>query len=159
MLHAGVCFVQVRVLHLEAVADPAGQNQSFPPDYYQPRRSGPAPAQPAPPAADVSVQAPAPSPEQQPGQQIMFADSIESLMRNVIQKQKIDMANEVIDAGSFDNLTNDAERRQKLEAMLLVRALLGQPGGMLCTRTCWAQPCALGRSLCHCPPCCNQPQW
>lgn len=52
----------------------------------------------------------------------MFADSIESLMRNVIQKQKIDMANEVIDAGSFDNLTNDAERRQKLEAMLLVSA-------------------------------------
>jgi hypothetical protein len=50
----------------------------------------------------------------------MFADSIESLLRNVIQKQKIDMANEVIDAGSFDNLTNDAERRQKLEAMLLV---------------------------------------
>lgn len=55
----------------------------------------------------------------------MFADSIESLMRNVIQKQKIDMANEVIDAGSFDNLTSDNERRQKLEAMLLVGATAG----------------------------------
>lgn len=112
--------VQVRVLHLEAVADPPAQSQSFPPDSYQPRRSGPMPG--APPAADGSSQLPQDpqQQQQQAGQQVMFADSIESLMRNVIQKQKIDMANEVIDAGSFDNVATDADRRQKLEAMLLV---------------------------------------
>lgn len=121
--------VQVRVLHLEAVADPAAQTHSFPPDQFQPRRSGPQPGTaldpgvaPAAAAADQGDGGGSSSAqlEEQPSQQVMFADSIESLMRNVIQKQKIDMANEVIDAGSFDNLTNDAERRQKLEAMLLV---------------------------------------
>jgi hypothetical protein len=84
------------------------------------------PAAQPPAAADGSAQPPQDPQQQQQqqqqpaGQQIMFADSIESLMRNVIQKQKIDMANEVIDAGSFDNVATDAERRQKLEAMLLV---------------------------------------
>lgn len=49
-----------------------------------------------------------------------YADSIESLVRNNIQKTKIDMANEVIDAGRFDMKTNMAERRQTLEDMLQV---------------------------------------
>jgi SWI/SNF-related matrix-associated actin-dependent regulator of chromatin subfamily A protein 2/4 len=120
------CVAQVRVLHLEAVADPADQTQCFPPPCYQPRRSGPMLPAAGPAAAVAGVEGaaqPQQDQQQQTEQPIMFADSIESLMRNVIQKQKIDMANEVIDAGSFDNLTNDAERRQKLEAMLLVSAL------------------------------------
>ena len=52
----------------------------------------------------------------------MFADSIESLVRNKIQKIKIDMANEVIDAGRFDMQTSMAERKETLESMLHVRA-------------------------------------
>ncbi|DBA85268.1 TPA: hypothetical protein ACH3X2_005964 [Trebouxia sp. C0005] len=47
-----------------------------------------------------------------------YADSIESLVRNNIQKMKIDMANEVIDAGRFDMQTSMEERKQTLEALL-----------------------------------------
>ena len=50
-----------------------------------------------------------------------YADSIESLVRNNIQKIKIDMANEVIDAGRFDMQTSMEERKQTLEALLQVR--------------------------------------
>lgn len=53
-----------------------------------------------------------------------YADSIESLVRNNIQKMKIDMANEVIDAGRFDMKTTMGERRQTLEDMLQVSAKL-----------------------------------
>ena len=52
-----------------------------------------------------------------------YADSIESLVRNNIQKMKIDMANEVIDAGRFDMQTSMEERKQTLEALLQVRHL------------------------------------
>ena len=41
-------------------------------------------------------------------------------MRNNIQKMKIDMANEVIDAGRFDMQTSMEERKQTLEALLQV---------------------------------------
>lgn len=47
-----------------------------------------------------------------------YADSIESLIRNTIQKIKIDMANEVIDAGRFDGQTTNEERKQSLETLL-----------------------------------------
>lgn len=47
-------------------------------------------------------------------------DSVESLVRHFIQKQKIDMANEVIDAGRFDMQTSMDERRATLEALLQV---------------------------------------
>ena len=50
----------------------------------------------------------------------MYADSIESLVRNKIQKIKIDMANEVIDAGRFDMQTSMAERKETLESLLQV---------------------------------------
>lgn len=55
-----------------------------------------------------------------------YADSIESLVRNNIQKMKIDMANEVIDAGRFDMKTSMEERKQTLEALLQV------PGAHCC---------------------------
>lgn len=42
-------------------------------------------------------------------------------MRNKIQKIKIDMANEVIDAGRFDMQTSMAERKETLESLLQVR--------------------------------------
>lgn len=51
-----------------------------------------------------------------------YADSIESLVRNTIQKLKIDMANEVIDAGRFDMRTTMEERKQTLETLLQVMA-------------------------------------
>ena len=51
----------------------------------------------------------------------LYADSIESLVRNKIQKMKIDMANEVIDAGRFDMQTSMAERKETLESLLQVR--------------------------------------
>ena len=51
-----------------------------------------------------------------------YADSIESLVRNNIQKMKIDMANEVIDAGRFDMNTSMEERKQSLESLLQVCA-------------------------------------
>ena len=50
----------------------------------------------------------------------LYADSIESLVRNKIQALKIDMANEVIDAGRFDMQTSMAERKETLEQMLQV---------------------------------------
>ena len=41
-------------------------------------------------------------------------------MRNTIQKAKIDMANEVIDAGRFDMQTTMEERKITLESLLQV---------------------------------------
>ncbi len=67
-------------------------------------------------------------PDPEPGQKL-YADSIESLVRNLIQKQKIDMANEVIDAGRFDMQTNMDERRKTLETLLSVSALFHEFGG------------------------------
>ena len=47
---------------------------------------------------------------------ITFATQV----RNLIQRQKIDMASEVIDAGRFDMTTTMDERKATLEAMLQV---------------------------------------
>jgi hypothetical protein len=111
---------------MEAIADPA---ESFPPPYYQPRRADIGSDGDAAAAAADDLkgdQHPQQHPQQQQQQQqqqqhtTRFADSIESLMRNIIQKQKIDMANEVIDAGRFDMQTTNEERRKTLEEMLLV---------------------------------------
>jgi PHD/YefM family antitoxin component YafN of YafNO toxin-antitoxin module len=45
-----------------------------------------------------------------------YLDSVESVYRHVIQKQKNDMAAEIIDAGRFDQATTDAERKKALES-------------------------------------------
>ncbi|KAK1260762.1 ATP-dependent helicase BRM [Acorus gramineus] len=47
-----------------------------------------------------------------------YIGSIESLIRNNIQQYKIDMANEVINAGRFDQRTTHEERRMTLETLL-----------------------------------------
>ena len=47
-----------------------------------------------------------------------YADSVESVYRHVIQKQKNDMAAEIIDAGRFDRKTTDAERKSTLEQIV-----------------------------------------
>lgn len=47
-----------------------------------------------------------------------YMGSIESLIRNNIQQYKIDMADEVINAGRFDQRTTHEERRLTLETML-----------------------------------------
>ena len=44
--------------------------------------------------------------------------SVESLVRNTIQAQKIEMADEVINAGRFDQTTTHEERRATLEELL-----------------------------------------
>ena len=46
-------------------------------------------------------------------------------MRNTIQKVKIDMANEVIDAGRFDMQTTMEERKITLESLLQVLPCAG----------------------------------
>lgn len=84
---------EVRVIHFEAVCDIDGNYTGM----------GPLHA-PLPPSAPPRH----------------YADSIESLVRNNIQKMKIDMANEVIDAGRFDMQTSMDERKQTLEALLEV---------------------------------------
>jgi len=56
-----------------------------------------------------------------------YADSIESLVRNNIQKTKIDMANEVIDAGRFNMATTQEERKETLEALLQASPLTPTP--------------------------------
>lgn len=55
-----------------------------------------------------------------PPQERKYQESIESLVRNIIQKHKNDMANEIIDAGRFDQTTTMDERRANLEALLQV---------------------------------------
>ncbi|KAK9785522.1 hypothetical protein WJX73_005391 [Symbiochloris irregularis] len=80
---------EVRVYHFEAVADAPDQ-----------------PLQGAKQAAGEDTRAQ------------RYADSIESLVRNNIQKAKIDMANEVIDAGRFDMQTTMGERKLALESLL-----------------------------------------
>lgn len=47
-----------------------------------------------------------------------YMGSVESLVRNNIQQHKIDMADEVINAGRFDQRTSQEERRLTLEALL-----------------------------------------
>eukprot|EP00898_Chlorokybus_atmophyticus_P002760 jgi/Chlat1/3485/Chrsp23S03787 len=49
---------------------------------------------------------------------IKYTDSIESLVRNTIQQVKIDMADEIINAGRFDQRTTHEERRVTLESLL-----------------------------------------
>ncbi len=88
----------------------------------------------------------------------MFKDSIESLLRNEIQQHKIDMANEIIDAGRFNMKTTNAERRDTLEEMLKVTyagafaalALLSSSRLQHCCRT----PLSSGIAAC-CATCYN----
>merc|ERR1712157_575501 len=47
-----------------------------------------------------------------------YKDSVESIIRKEIQKYKIDMANEVIDAGRFDLQSSKEEKRKTLQAFL-----------------------------------------
>jgi SWI/SNF-related matrix-associated actin-dependent regulator of chromatin subfamily A protein 2/4 len=51
-----------------------------------------------------------------------YCESLESSVRNVIQKQKIEMAAEIVDAGRFDGQTTHAERRETLENLLQQQA-------------------------------------
>jgi len=47
-----------------------------------------------------------------------YMDSVESIIRKEIQKYKIDMANEVIDAGRFDLQSSKEEKRKTLQTFL-----------------------------------------
>ena len=54
-----------------------------------------------------------------------FTESIESVVRNVVQQQKIEMADEIINAGRFDQQTSHAERRETLEKLMQEQATAG----------------------------------
>lgn len=88
---------EVRVFHLEAVADAPGS---------VPMRDGPGTEEGAGTGANGEES------------KRLYADSIESIVRGQIQRMKIEMANEVIDAGRFDQQTSMEERRQTLETLL-----------------------------------------
>ena len=77
--------------------------------------------------------------------QARYADSIESLVRNNIQKIKTDMANEVIDAGRFDMATTMAERKNTLESMLQACALPLQSAMIWAASSC----CPSQTKLCN----------
>lgn len=47
-----------------------------------------------------------------------FRPSVETIVRTQIQKHKLDLADEVINAGRFDNQTTAEERRKNLEELL-----------------------------------------
>merc|ERR1719263_1376368 len=47
-----------------------------------------------------------------------YRDGVESIIRKEIQKYKIDMANEVIDAGRFDLESSHEEKRKTLQTYL-----------------------------------------
>ena len=106
---------EVRVIHLEAVADPVAK----PPAVAVPAAGGGAGQ------SGVDGQPGSSSGSGGGGGGTLYADSIESLLRNVIQKNKIEMAHEVIDAGRFDQKTTMDERRQTLELLLQVSHGLG----------------------------------
>lgn len=136
---------EVRVFHMEAVVDAVPMDMASGKAVPVPQavpQAVPAPAGPsaptadggaassvengngesAPPAASGVEPAPAPAlPSAEPAPAVhrkLYGDSIESVMRNQIQKMKIEMANEVIDAGRFDRKTTMEERRLKLETLL-----------------------------------------
>jgi SWI/SNF-related matrix-associated actin-dependent regulator of chromatin subfamily A member 2/4 len=56
------------------------------------------------------------------GDDRMYCESVESVVRNVIQQQKIEMADEVINAGRFDGQTTQSERRETLEKLMADQA-------------------------------------
>ena len=51
-----------------------------------------------------------------------YRKSVETLLRENIQQMKVEMADEVIDAGRFDQRTSNKAREQQLEALLNERA-------------------------------------
>ena len=69
-------------------------------------------------AADGAPAAPTPPPAPDAPRARLYGDSVESVVRNQIQRIKIEMANEVIDAGRFDQQTTMEERRVTLEALM-----------------------------------------
>ena len=112
---------EVRCIHLEAVVDVVGAG----------RDEGGVGGSAA--ASDDCVVAPT---EQTPsfslddrtwgtGGNRRYAESIESVVRNVIQQQKIEMADEIINAGRFDQRTTHAERRETLEKLMQDQASAG----------------------------------
>ncbi|XP_054784705.1 ATP-dependent helicase BRM isoform X2 [Prosopis cineraria] len=87
---------EVRVIYMEAVVDQIPNHQKE--DEY---RSG----------GTVNL-------EDELAGKDRYMGSIESLIRNNIQQYKIDMADEVINAGRFDQRTTHEERRMTLETLL-----------------------------------------
>jgi len=111
---------EVRCIHLEAVVDVAGAGR----DENGVGRAGAADAPSNPPGAER----PSFSLDDRTwgtGGAREYAESVESVVRNVIQQQKIEMADEIINAGRFDQRTTHAERRETLEKLMQAQAEAG----------------------------------
>ena len=91
---------EVRVIHLEAVDDKEVTNVT----------DATAAAQESTPSRGWG------------GNDRLYCESVESVVRNVIQQQKIEMADEVINAGRFDGQTTQSERRESLEKLMAAQA-------------------------------------
>jgi hypothetical protein len=98
---------EVRCLHLEAVMDEVGAGDDEGGIGSSTRRG-----------ADGSGNCGIDDTTWGTGGQRKFTESIESMVRNVIQQQKIEMADEIINAGRFDQQTTHAERRETLEKLM-----------------------------------------
>lgn len=68
------------------------------------------------------------APEQMGKTNRAYRESVETLLRENIQQGKIDMADEVIDAGKFDQQTSAQARQQQLERLLAERQQQGRQG-------------------------------
>ena len=112
---------EVRCIHLEAVVDAIGGRRRG-------RRGSSVPPEGGAAACGLD------DPTWGTGGDRKFTESIESIVRNVIQQQKIEMADEVINAGRFDQQTTHAERRETLEKLMQ-----DQQGGNV--RSCAAPLC------------------
>ena len=112
---------EVRCIHLEAVVDVAGAGR----DENGVGRAGDVDDAPSnPPGAER----PSFSLDDRTwgtGGAREYAESVESVVRNVIQQQKIEMADEIINAGRFDQRTTHAERRDTLEKLMQAQAEAG----------------------------------
>jgi SWI/SNF-related matrix-associated actin-dependent regulator of chromatin subfamily A protein 2/4 len=118
---------EVRVFHFEAVADaPAdGEEDAAAGEEAEEEEAGAEAAAAGGDGDAVMRDAQAP-----PGPRVDFTGgyrrrqrratvgSVESLVRNTIQAQKIEMADEVINAGRFDQRTTQQERRATLEELV-----------------------------------------
>ena len=117
---------EVRCIHLEAVVDVAGAGRDEDGVGRLPVDDGSAAAA-APRANESRADASFPLDDRTwgTGGARQYAESIESVVRNVIQAQKIEMADEIINAGRFDQRTTHAERRETLEKLMQDQASAG----------------------------------
>jgi SWI/SNF-related matrix-associated actin-dependent regulator of chromatin subfamily A protein 2/4 len=120
---------EVRVFHFEAVADAVTEDDVAAAEEDDAEdEEGAGAAEPGAAAGGDTTMVDAQAPPRGPAvdytggyrrrQRRATVGSVESLVRNTIQAQKIEMADEVINAGRFDQRTTHQERRATLEELV-----------------------------------------